>query len=402
MNLPLFIAGRYLFARKSHNVINIISLISAAGMAVGTAALILILSVFNGFGKIVEDNLSDIDPELLIVPQTGKCFVPDSLLLERLSCDPEVASLVEVVSENVFVLYDGRQCIAKAKGVDSSYTSVSGLSKHLVEGDLNLKFGELDQCILGVGLSYQLGAHPQFSDRLEIYFPDRNSTISMSEPMSSLRSVEVWPGGVVSVDNETDKSLLILPIESMRELMDYTDEVSAIEIRLSAASPKAFRRIAKMLPQGLALLPQAEQHPEIARMMRYEKAAVFLILLFVVIIVAFNVLGSLSMLIIEKKDDIATLRALGAGDRTIKRIFVLEGWLVSLCGLAAGLVLGVGLALLQQYCGIVKLPGSYLVDAYPVVLKFSDVLLTAGAVALVGYLIALTARLKTSNPGREA
>lgn len=402
MNLPLFIAGRYLFASKSHNVINTISLISAAGMAVGTAALILILSVFNGFGRIVQDNLSDINPDLLVVPQSGKCFVPGSGLLERLEADADVTSVVEVVSENVFVLYDGRQCIARAKGVDSNYTSVSGLSKHLVEGDLSLKFGELDQCCLGAGLSYTLGAHPHFSDRLEIYFPDRNVPISMAEPMASLRSVEVWPGGVVSVDNETDKSLLILPVGLMRELMDYSDEVTALEVRLSDPSPRTAKRIERMLPEGLTLLTQTEQNPEIARMMRYEKAAVFLILLFVVIIVAFNVLGSLSMLIIEKKEDIATLRALGANESTVKRIFVLEGWLVSLCGLAAGLVLGVGLALLQQYCGIVKLPGSYLVDAYPVVLKFSDVLLTAGAVALVGYLIALTARLQTSDPSREA
>lgn len=402
MNLPLFIAGRYLFARKSHNVINVISMISAAGMAVGTAALILILSVFNGFGGIIADNLSDLDPDAAVVPAKGKSFIADAGFMDGLVSDPNVSSVISTVSENVFVLYDGRQSLAKARGVDDDYLNVSGIQRHLIEGELELRFGELVQCCLGAELSRRLGAYPRFSDRLSVYFPDRDGSISISDPMSSLRCIEAFPESVVSIDAETDRSLLVLPIDSMRELLGYgDDEVSLLEIRLKDASPSALKALAARLPDGLELLDRTAQHPEIYRMMRYEKAAIFLILLFVVIIVAFNIFGSLSMLIIEKKDDIAVLRALGADNRTIRRVFVLEGWLVSLCGLAAGLLLGVGLALLQQHFGIIKMPGSYLVDAYPVILEFSDVMLVSATVALTGYLIALTARLRTSDPSRE-
>lgn len=389
MNLPLFIAGRYLFSGKSHNVINIISLISAAGMAVGTAALILVLSVFNGFGSIVDQNLSDLDPDLLVLPQSGKTFIPSPELMDALKSEPGVTSVSEVVRENVFIIYDGRQAVAEARGVEDSYSGLAKLENHLIEGNLELMFGELAQCCIGAGLSYELGAHPQFSDRMELYFPDRNSRISVADPSSSLRSIEVFPSGVVSVDNETDRKLLILSIDKLRELLNYENEVSSLEIRLTPDAD--FRKIQNLLPAGLQALGKAEQHPELHKMMRYEKAAIFLILLFVVIIIAFNIFGSLSMLIIEKRPDIGTLRSMGASDRTVRRIFVLEGWLVSLCGLAAGIILGIGLALLQQKTGLVRMPGNFLVDAYPVVLKASDVLITAVAVAVTGYLISLAA-----------
>ncbi|MCQ2174140.1 MAG: FtsX-like permease family protein [Bacteroidales bacterium] len=389
MNLPLFIAGRYLFSGKSHNVINVISLISAAGMAVGTAALILVLSVFNGFGAIVDDNLSDIDPDMLIVPRTGKTFVPSAGLMKALDSEPGISSVCETVRENVFILYDGRQGVAEARGVDSSYMRVARLDRHLVEGSLELMFGELAQCCIGAGLSYELGAHPQFSDRMELFFPDRNAAISVADPAASLRSIEVFPSGVVSVDNETDRKMLLLPIDRLRSLLDYDREVSSLELRLAPGAD--FKRIERMLPPGLLALDKMAQHPELYRMMRYEKTAIFLILLFVVVIIAFNIFGSLSMLIIEKRQDIETLKSMGASGRTVRRIFVLEGWLVSLCGLAAGIVLGVGIALLQQKTGFVRMPGNYLVDAYPVVLKAADVALTAAAVALTGFLISLAA-----------
>jgi len=403
VKLSLFIAGRYLFARKSHNVINVISAISATGMAIGTAALILILSVYNGFDGIIKNNISDLCPDLKIVPAQGKHFVADDAMLDSLKALAEVAQISPVIEENVFVSYADRQAVAKAMGVDPFFTQNSPLASHLCEGNFRLGFGSLEECILGSTLAWQLGARPQFNIPVKIYYPKRGEKISTFNPLSSVSSVELWQAGSVALDGEADKTLLIMPLESLRALVEYGDEVSALNVSLAKPALKraATKKISRMLGPQFQVLDRVMQNPDLYRMMRYEKMAIFAILIFVIIIVAFNIFGSLSMLIIEKKDDIATLRALGADDSLIKRIFVLEGWLLSLTGLIAGLIVGVGLALLQQHFGLIKLPGNYLIDAYPVIITVSDVLLTAAGVALTGYIVSATARIRTSDPRRE-
>ena len=393
MNLPLFIAWRYLFARKSHNVINIISAISAAGMATGTAALIIILSVYNGFDSLVRSMLGNVEPELMITPAKGKVFVPEGEAYDWAYRQKSVKSICTVLQEKVFISYEGRQSVADAKGVDNIYMEESPLKEHMTRGEFSLYRGDVPLAVSGAGLAYNLGINPRFLSPIEIYFPSRTGNISLSNPAASVESIRVFPSGIFSINSDTDNSLLILPIGKMRELLEYDDEVSAVELRMTGASDKEIRRVkdemSRMLGPDFNVSDRFEQNAALYRMMKYEKASIYLILVFVIIIIAFNIFGSLSMLIIEKSDDILTFRSLGAQDRLLRRIFVLEGWLISLAGLAAGLVLGIGFSLLQQHFGFIKMPGNFLVQAYPVIISWSDILITAASVASIGYLIAL-------------
>lgn len=388
MRLPLYIAGRYLFARKSHNVINIISAISAAGMALGTAALILVLSVFNGFNGIIEKNLSSVEADIRIVPAEGKVFVPDGPAFDWLYDAPEAGSISSIISDKIFISYEGRQSVVNAKGVDDVYTEETGLQ---------LKREDLELAVVSSDLAWNLGINPKFLSPIRAWYPERRGTISPSNPAASLHTAEVYASSILDIPHTSDsgaEGTIILPIGVMRSLTGYSEEVSAVEIRFAdGLTSRQQRRFLKALRSQLGpdftVQDRYMQDEALYKMMRYEKAAIFLILMFIVIIVALNIFGSLSMLIIEKREDMETLRAMGADDRLIRRIFLLEGWLISLLGMAAGVVLGVGLALLQQHFGLVKMPGNFVVDAYPVVLRFTDVLLSAAGVALIGLIVAL-------------
>jgi ABC-type lipoprotein release transport system permease subunit len=394
MRLASFIAGRYLFAKKSHNVINIISAISAIGMAIGTAALIIILSVYNGFDSLIKSMMSNVEPDFLIVPNSGKTFVPNEEAFDLIYDLPEVKSMCCVLQEQVFISYDGKQKLAKAKGVDWIYESESTLGNCMVKGDFKLHKGDIPMAAVGVGLAYEMGIDPAFLSPIEIFYPTRTRKISMSNPAASIESVKVWPSGTFSINADTDRDLMILPIAKMQELLEYEgDVISGMEIRLTeGTSAKTARKLQKSISETLGenyiVKNRFQQNESLYKMMKYEKAAIFMILIFVVIIIAFNIFGSLSMLIIEKQDDISTLKSLGAKDSLINKIFILEGWMISLAGLAGGLLLGIGFALLQQQFGFIKMPGHFIVQAYPVILSWSDVLLTTVGVATVGYVIA--------------
>ncbi len=394
MRLAPFIAKRYLFAKKSHNVINIISAISAIGMAIGTAALIIILSVYNGFDSLVRSMMSSVEPDLMITPSAGKVFVPEGETYDWIYDQPGVKNMCGVLQEQVFISYDGQQGIAKAKGVDWIYEEESPLKDHMYDGEFKLHRGDVPLASVGSGLAHSMGINPRFLSPVEIYYPSRTRRISLTNPLSSIEAIKVWPSSIFSVNNDIDAELMILPIEKMRELLEYDDEVSAVEIRLTAdAGNDELKRIQKEIGERLGpdfkVKDRFQQNESLYKMMKYEKAAIFMILIFVIIIIAFNIFGSLSMLIIEKRGDIETLRSLGAPDSLIRRIFVLEGWMISLTGLAAGLVLGIGFALLQQQFGFIKMPGHFIVQAYPVILSWTDILLTVAGVAGIGYLIAL-------------
>lgn len=394
MKLAPFIAKRYLFAKKSHNVINIISAISAIGMAIGTAALIIIMSVYNGFDSLIRSMLSNVEPDLMITPATGKVFVPEGETYDWIYDQPSVKNMCGVLQEQVFINYDGQQGLAKAKGVDWIYEDETPLKDHIRDGEFKLHRGDVPLASVGAGLAYGMGINPRFVSPIEIYFPSRTRRLSMANPISSIESIKVWPSSIFSVNNEVDAELMILPIEKMRELLEYDDEVSAVEIRLAEGTDgKELKRLQKeistMLGPDFKVKDRFQQNESLYKMMRYEKAAIYMILIFIIIIIAFNIFGSLSMLIIEKRGDIETLRSLGAQDRLIRRIFVLEGWMISLTGLAAGLVAGTGFALLQQHFGFIKMPGQFIVQAYPVILSWTDILLTVIGVAAIGYIIAL-------------
>ena len=394
MRLAPFIAGRYLFAKKSHNVINIISAISAIGMAIGTAALIIILSVYNGFDSLIRSMMSTVEPDLLITPSTGKVFIPEGETYDWIYDQPSVKSMCCVLQEQVFINYDGKQGLAKAKGVDWVYEDESSLKDYITDGEFKLHKGDIPLAVVGAGLAYEMQMNPRFLAPIEIYFPSRTRKISLANPASAIESIRVWPSGLFSVNTDVDKELMILPIAKMQELLEYENEVSGIEIRLTDNSDtKELKRLQKEISSKLGpdfkVKDRFQQNESLYKMMKYEKAAIYMILIFVIIIIAFNIFGSLTMLIIEKRFDIETLKSLGATEKLIKRIFVLEGWMISLAGLAGGLFLGVLFSLLQQWFGFIKMPGHFVVQAYPIILSWTDVMLTAIGVTLIGYLIAL-------------
>ena len=395
MNLPFFIAGRYLFARKSHNVINIISAISAIGMAIGTAALIIILSIYNGFDSLVKSMLSNVEPDLLVTPATGKTFVPQGEVYDWIYDQESVLNMSWVLEDNVFISYDGRQGLAVAKGVDSIYGHESPLHDHLREGSFTLHRGDVPLACVGAGLAYEMGISPRFVAPIEIYYPSRTRNISLANPAASIESVNVFPSGIFSINNDIDSKYIIIPIATMQELLEYgSDVVSGVEIRLADGCPhselkRLQKEISARLGDDFKVSDRFQQNESLYRMMKYEKLSIYMILIFIIIIIAFNVFGSLSMLIIEKRGDIQTLRSMGAHDSLLKNIFVLEGWMISLLGLAAGLAAGIAFSLIQQHFGLIKMPGNFVVQAYPIILSWKDILATAVGVAVIGYLIAL-------------
>lgn len=388
--LALRFAFRYLFARKSHHVINLISGIGVAGMSIGTAALVVILSVFNGFNRLVSDSFDSSDPDLVIRPASGKFFVPDSALFAPVLEDARVLRLSSVLEEQAFLSCDGRQSLARVKGVDEVAQETSPLKNHLVDGSWQFRRGELDAAVCGAALAHTMGLNPRFVTPVEIYYPSRKAAVSLSNPAASLRKVKVRTAGVISVNAELDAKLILVPIGALRTLLECPEEVSSLEIWTAEGSTEAVRQMlkARLEPAGLRVLDRLEQESSVYRMMRYEKLAIYLILLFVVLIIAFNVYSSLRMLVIEKTGDVETLRSLGAPERLLRRIFLLEGWLVSMLGLAAGLAAGILLVVLQQQTGLVEMPGHFAVEAYPVVLKATDLLWIALGVGGIGYLMA--------------
>lgn len=388
--LPLTFAVRYLFARKSYNVINVISGIGVAGMAVGTAALVIILSVFNGFNNLVSSSLSDAGADIVIRPSSGKVFSPDDPVFEDVLDKEDIIRLSSVLEEQVFLSYEGKQSLARAKGIDSAAEEDSRLQEHIIDGKWALHKGELPQAVAGATLAYNLGLSPRFVTPLQIHYPSRTEQVSLSNPAASLHTVNAQVAGVMSVNAETDAKLLVVPIGLMRELLGYESEVSCLEIWTAPGKSKSVQKdLKKLLGSDFKVLDRYEQDESVYKMMRYEKLAIYLILVFVVLIIALNIYSSLKMLIIEKEGDCETLRSLGAPKQLLRRIFLLEGWLVSLLGMAVGLVIGIALVLLQQRYGFIQMPGNFAVSAYPVALKAGDILWTAAGVAGIGYLMAL-------------
>ena len=397
MRVAPFIAFRYLFAKKSHNVINIISAISALGMAIGTAALVIILSIYNGFDTLVRSTMGSVEPDFMISPTEGKTFSPDENICEWIENQEAVKSVCQVLEEEVLISYGQKQALAKAKGVDQNYVKTSPI--RITRGDLILQKGDLSYMCLGAGIAKSLDCNSESNIPIEVYFPSRTKRISPTNPAAALNDATAWPSGIFQTNTELDQKLILLPIEVMRELLEYDNEeyckhVSSIEIRLhegtsESEAKKLQNSISKRLGENLTVKNRLQQNESLYRMMKYEKMAIYMILCFVIIIIGFNIFGSLSMLMIEKKTDIRTLRYLGTPEKTIRRIFVLEGWMISLVGLLIGLTIGLGFAFLQQQLGFIKMPGQFLVQAYPVIISWTDILYITVGVAGIGYLIAL-------------
>ncbi len=395
MNPVFFIAGRYLFAKKSHNVINIISIISAAGIAVGCAALVIILSIYNGFDNLLKSMVESYTPDLVVRPRSEKVFTPDSGAVASLRGMPGVVAVSEALEETVFIRYGDRDAIVMARGVDSTYQEVTGLKKYVAQGSFSLKEGEVDQMVLGSSIAQDLRLNLSFLTPIELYFPSRTARISAADPMSALRSAKLFPSGIISLEKSFNEQYVYMPIEALRGVLERSGEVSLLEIRVDSSllaaggtvSGAFQRQVESLLGSGFSVRNKYQQNESMYKMMTYEKLAIYLILIFVVLIISCNVFGSLSMLIIEKQGDIEILRSFGADKRTINRIFTTEGWMISLIGTAAGIVLGVAVCLLQQWLHIVKMPGNFIITYYPVDMQLLDVAAVFVSVAAIGYLM---------------
>lgn len=359
-------------------------------MAIGTAALILILSIYNGFDRIIEGNISDIDPDILLCSSSGRSFVPREQMIDSLLALESVSSVSCVLEENVFACYEQKQSTARAKGVDIVYESSTPLLKHITAGDFSLRLGDIHQACVGVGLARKMGINPRFKSRLELYYPSLEKSSVFGPEINEQR---LSTSSLFGVGTEADNELIIMGIAPLRRLLELPDgSVSALEIRCTAKPSKELIAEMKAIAgPAFELQDRYEQNPALYKMMRYEKLAVFAILLFVVLVIAFNIFSSLSMLRIEKDQDCKTLIAMGAREALMRRIFLLEGWMVSLLGLACGLAAGVGLAWLQQSFELLKMPSGFSIAAYPCVLEAGDVLWTALGVAAIGFLISFTA-----------
>ena len=390
MILPFFIAKRYLFAKKSHNVINIISLISASGIALGTMALIIILSVYNGFEGLIKSLYSAHDSDLLIIPREGKSFVPHSQGFDFIRSSEKVARFCEIIEENIFIKYSQQESVATIKGVDSNYQAITQLRNFITDGEFSLYQGEVPQAIVGRGIANNLRLNIHFVDPLYLYFPSRNSPISLINPTSSLNQERVFPSGIFSIEQGFDNKYIYIPIEVARNLTEYDNEVTSVELYLKEGSDKEELKgeFGNALGEDFIIKNRYEQNETLYRMMGSEKLSIYIILLFVIIIISCNLFGSLSMLIIEKREDVESLKSMGANDKLIKHIFLLEGWFISIIGIIAGTILGLIICFIQMKYGIVTMPGNFIIDSYPVVVKFVDVALTVCGVAAIGYLAA--------------
>ena len=392
MNLSFYIARRYLLGKKSQNAINIISGISILGITTGTMALVIVLSVFNGFDSVVKSLFNTFDPEIKISATEGKTFVPDPAKVQTIMELPGVAALSEVLEENVLLLYGEKQHIATIKGVDDAFQDVTGLDSMVYDGSMKLKDRNRAYAVVGQGVAYKLSIGLSFIDPLWVYTIDRKAKINMSNPEESIRRDFLYPSGIFAIEQDFDSRYIICPIEFVRELLTYETEVSFLEVRLNPNFPPDLvqKEIAAVLGEEFQVKNREQQNELFYKVMRSEKWAIFLILTFILIIASFNIIGSLSMLIIEKKKDILTLRNMGAGNSLIKKIFLVEGWLISAVGSISGLFLGTTISWIQQRFGVIKLTGSgsFIIDAYPVHIEVVDIILIWITVLLIGFLAA--------------
>jgi len=392
VNLSFYIARRYLLGKKSRNAINIISGISVFGVTVGTMALVIVLSVFNGFDEVVKSLFRAFDPDIKISAVEGKTFVPDESVAEKIRSLPGVEALSEVLEENVLLLYGDNQHIATIKGVDESFVQVTGIDSMIYDGSMKLKDRNRPYAVVGQGVAYNLRIGLSFVDPLFVYTIDRKAKINMAQPEESIRRDFIYPSGIFAIEQDFDSRYIIVPIEFVRELLSYDREISFMEIKLNPRYPadKVQSAITSIAGNDFLVRNREQQNAVFYRVMKSEKWAIFLILTFILIIASFNIIGSLSMLIIDKKKDIVTLRNMGATNSLIERVFLAEGWLISVVGSLLGLTLGTGFSWIQQRFGLIRLQGSgtFVIDSYPVKIEGVDIFLIWITVLLIGVIAA--------------
>ena len=394
MNLSFYIARRYLFSKKKHHAVNVISGISVCGVALATLAMVCTLSVFNGFQDMVAGFFTAFDPQLKITVREGKVFNPDTDVLRQVRTLPEIEVWSETLEENALVQYKDRQVMAVVKGVEDNFEQLTSIDSLLYgTGKFILKDNVVDYGFLGIDLMSQLGTGIQFVDPLQVYAPKRGVRVNLANPSAAFNREHLFSPGAVFVVNQEkyDARYIVTSLSFARRLFGYDREVSAVELKLvPGADTEAVRkRIADILGDRFLVQNRYEQQADVFRIMEIEKFISYLFLTFILVISCFNVIGSLSMLILDKREDVVTLRNLGADDRLIVRIFLLEGRMISAFGAVAGIGGGLLLCWAQSRFGFISLGGgggAFVVDAYPVSVHATDVVGVLCTVLVVGFL----------------
>lgn len=394
MNFPFFIARRYLFSKKSTHVINVISSISVIGVAVATMALVIVLSVFNGFHDLVASLFTSFDPQLKVVPVEGKTAPSDDPILTQIRLLPEVDVATETVEDQALAIYQGKQAMVKIKGVEDNFSELSHITDILYgDGTYSLHAANLEYGILGIRLAQTMGIGAQWDSYLKIYAPKKEGQLDLLNPgegfvADSLNS----PGVLFSVrQSKYDKNYIVTSIAFARNLFGQQGMLSDLEIRLKEGSNlnAVKAEMQKIAGTKYKVLDRFEQQEDTFKIMSIEKLMAYIFLTFILVVACFNIIGSLSMLIIDKKNDVVTLRNLGANDKQITRVFLFEGRMIAVIGAVIGIGLGLLLCLLQQQYGFVRLgesEGSFIVDAYPVSVHYTDVAIIFVTVIAVGWL----------------
>lgn len=390
MNLPLHIAKRYLFSKKSHNAINIISAISVCGVALATLALVCTLSVFNGFHDLIASFFTHFDPDLKVEAIKGKTFTPDSAQLIAIESIPGVEVVSSTLEDNAMAKYKDQQTMVTIKGVDDNFQALTHIDEILYGNpEFKLYDAVVDYGIMGQQLMYILNTGVQPYDPIEVYAPRKGTRVNMSNPLANFhRELLYSPGSVFNInDSRYASSYIITSMDYARRLFDYTDEVSALELRLfpEADVQEVKHAICSIVGEGFTVKDRYEQQEATFKVVKIEKFISYLFLCFILMVACFNIISSVSMLILDKRDNANTLRSLGAPDGMVARIFIYEGNLIALIGAIVGLVLGIVLCLLQQHFGLIGLggDGQFVVSAYPVRVKFTDIVLVFFSVVVV-------------------
>lgn len=390
MNFSLFIAKRYLVSKKKQNIINIISGISVGGIIVGTLALVIILSVFNGFSMLIGTFYSNFDPDLKITSVHGKMFNPSDSDFEKIKSMPEVVNYAEIIEEVALLKYRDQVYPAVVKGVPANYAQYTKIDTLIIDGSFLLNDKGIDYAVVGQGIAYSLGIQPVFTDHIMVYVPRKGNKVSLN-PSQAINQNYIFPSGVFTVLEEIDSKYIIVSYDFAKNLFESENEVSSIELGINkdANIKKVQKEIQSILGEEFTVKNQYQQHDLVYKTMESEKWAAYLILVFILIIASFNLLGSLSMLIIDKTDDIFILRSMGADTKTIRNIFLFEGWLISIIGALLGTILGVLVCWIQIKFEIVTLPGSsFVISAYPVKIVLTDILMVFSIVLFIGFFAA--------------
>ena len=396
MRPELHIAWRYLFSKKGHNAINIVSGVSAAAVGVVTAAMVCVLSVMNGFGALVEQMFSEFDPEIRITAAEGKSFQLDTLPVQQALALPFVQATSEVVEEMALVRYKDHQQPARVMGVDSVFQQITHIDTIITDGYFSVFDGAFDRCVMGRGLATQIGVNAHFVGAVHLYAPKRLERVNMLRPDEAFLHEKAFMAGTFAVNQTSyDDQLLLVSLPLARRLFQYdTLTVTALELQLDPKGHFSARQmktqLRECLGEGYVVADRYEQQSDFFRILKIEKLLTALLLAFILLIACFNVIGSLSMLIIDKQDDICILRHLGATPQIIRRIFLCEGWFIIVLGAVFGLVIGLTICLLQQHLGLLKLGSGtdYVISAYPVLVQAVDVLAVAVIVLGMGFLAA--------------